>query len=113
MVNVPGLNRPAYTGEVIQAPVGGACQVEVSLEAPDKDWHGEANRLDSLELMAITRDEVKTLTTVENPKQPVALTCKLDVPRGGVALRAVGRRHVPERPELAFVTNPVRVQAAN
>jgi hypothetical protein len=113
MVNVPGLNRPAYTGEVIQAPVGATCQVEISSEVPEKDWHGEANRLDSLELIAITRDEVKTLTTVENPKQPVALTCKLDVPRGGVALRAVGRRHVPERPELAFVTNPVRVQADN
>jgi hypothetical protein len=113
MVNVPGLHRAAYPGEVIQAPVGGACQVEVSLEAPDKDWHGEANRLDSLELMAITRDEVKTLMTAENPKQPVALTCKFDVPSGGVVLRAVGRRRVPEHPDLAFVTNPVRVQAAD
>jgi VanZ family protein len=104
-----GLHRPAIAGEAIRVRAGTPLLVALRLEVPSVDWQGQPNRIDELELIAITASGARSV--VRQPPALAATPLHAVVPAspGGMMLRARGRRIVPEGPDLLFYTNPVQV----
>jgi hypothetical protein len=111
-IDAPGLPRPATAGEVIEVPLGTKLTVELKMEVPNSDWQGQPNRIDEIELIAITNEGASI--RVNQPPDPgrTALSEVVEVPSGGIVLRARGRRIVVGSPHLMFYTNPIRARAA-
>jgi hypothetical protein len=80
---------------------------------PLRDWAGQPNGLDEIELIAVAPDAARVVAREEiwDP-EGLLLTHRVKVPETGLVLRARGRRHVAGGPDLLFHTNPVRVVAA-
>lgn len=108
-VHTQGLPRPAMAGESLSVPAGAELIVELSCRIPDRDWAEQPNRLDQIELIAVTDSGAKVLAEREPATSGPALRETIQVPQGGVVLRARGRRIVAEGPDLLFYTNPVRI----
>lgn len=104
-----GLHRPAIAGEAIRVRTGTPLLVALRMEVPSLDWQGQPNRIDELELIAVSASGARTVV-----KQPPALAATplhavVPASAGGMMLRARGRRIVPDGPDLLFYTNPVQV----
>jgi hypothetical protein len=111
MVDAPGLLRPAHAGEVIEALPGTQVTVHLRFITPELDWQGKPNRIDNVELIAITAQGAD-IVAQRPPQGPgLALVEQLDVPDGGLVVRARGRRSVAGEPALMFYTNPIRIVA--
>ncbi len=68
------------------------------------------NKIDTVELIAITQEKVAIIARQSVQKQDGPLiSMAFEVPAGGVVLRARGRRIVSDGPDLMFYTNPVRI----
>jgi hypothetical protein len=106
-----GLPRPATPGEVIEVPLPCTIQVKLSMNVPDKDWEGQPNHIDSIELVGITRDGASIIAERAPSSDAAAFSESVAVPSGGIVLRARGRRMVDGGPSLMFYTNPIRVAA--
>ena len=104
-----GLPRPAIAGEAIRVRAGTSLLVALRLEVPSVDWQGQPNRIDELELIAVTASGAQSV--VRQPPALAATPLHAVVPAraGGMMLRARGRRIVPDGPDLLFYTNPVQV----
>ena len=113
-VSAEGLDRPAWPGEVIEAPPGVEVVARVSFVVPPRDHAGALNRIAEVEIIAITAQGARIVSRhslpVENARHPVIVE-SLTVPVGGVVLRARGRRLVPDGPDLYFYTNPIRIHS--
>lgn len=109
--SLPGLPRPAEAGESVSAPVGATATVSLHIETPATDYLGRANRIDAVELIAISRDKADVVFSGP-PTIPAAFSVRVTVPRGGLVLRARGRRNVDGEPPLMFYTNPIRITAS-
>jgi hypothetical protein len=109
LVDAPGLPRPAEAGEAIEVPPGSQITVSLRFRVPETDWNGTANRIDNVELVAVTAEGARVVASRAPEASPSAMTETLDVPAGGVVLRARGRRELDSEPDLMFYTNPVRV----
>ena len=106
-VSAPGLPREAIAGEAIHTSPGSKLHVSLHLESPLVDWQGEPNWIDQIELIYITAGVANDL--VRPATSDMALSVWVEVPEGGVTLRARGRRVVSEGPDLMFYTNPIQV----
>ncbi|MCP3979210.1 MAG: CehA/McbA family metallohydrolase [bacterium] len=110
-VNAAGLDRPAHSGEVIEARIGSSVTVELRVEIPEADWEGAENRLNRVELIRVTDDGAEVVLAQTPAAQGPALRQELEVPPGGMVLRARGRRMNVGGDDFLFYTNPVRVLA--
>ena len=108
-VEAPGLPRPASVGEVIEVPPSTQVTARVRFIVPARDWAGQPNRIDAIELVAITTNAVKVLAHRPPKSQGAALVETVTVPAEGLVLRVRGRRVVSDGPDLIFYTNPIRI----
>ena len=111
VVEAPGLSRPAMAGETIDAASGSTVTAKVKLDIPPTDWEGKPNRIDAIELIAVTRDNAQIVATRPPAPGAEAFSETVTVPTGGIVLRARGRRTVEDGPSLMFYTNPIRIVA--
>ena len=111
-VAADGLERPAHAGEVIQVAVGGSVNVRLTGQVPELDWSGQPNHLDAVELIVVTTEGVGSteIANTRSPSDGLDVVQKLDVPAGGLVVRARGRRKVTDGPDLMFYTNPIRIE---
>jgi hypothetical protein len=112
-VEAEGLPRRAYPGEVVALPAGKPITVCVNCIVPDQDWQGQPNRVDVVELIGISGNSASVLTKTSLSPEGVAQFDGLEVPQGGLALRARGRRLNVDGPDLLFYTNPIRIQTTS
>lgn len=110
-VAAPELPRPAAAGEVVRLPLGNAFTVQLRCTVPAKDWQGNANHIDAIELIAVTQDSGRIVAKLQLDKDGVTAPTSLAVPAGGIVLRARGRRKMEGGPDWMFYTNPIRILA--
>ncbi len=103
-----GLPRPAMAGETVRLPSGAELTVEVRATVPPADWAGQPNRIDRVELIAVTEDRAEVVHS--GPLSNGGLRYQMTVPAGELVIRARGRRVVEAGPDLQFYTNPIFVQ---
>ena len=108
-VETEGLPRGAFPGEVVSVPAGAEIKVRLDGLIPDRDWAGMPNRIDSVEIIIVTEQSVRSLERRLQPSNVLAVTETLQVPPGGMVIRARGRRVVADGPDLLFYTNPIRI----
>jgi hypothetical protein len=108
-VSAPGLPRPATPGETIRAAAGTQLTVAVSLDVPATDWKGEPNTIDAVEIVTIDAEGARVAAS--GPPKDGTFSTTVTVPKGGLVVRARGRREIADGPDLMFHTNPVRVTA--
>ena len=58
-VSLAGLPRPAQAGETVSASVGLKATVSLHIDVSATDFLGRANRIDTVELIAISKDSVR------------------------------------------------------
>lgn len=107
-----GLPRPAFSGETIDLPVGTPIRVRLSLTVPDVDWKSSPNRVDSVELIAVTPEHSRLVQKTTPHSGHVDIEYETEVPVGGVLFRAIGYRVIKEGSDYSFYTNPIRVLAS-
>jgi hypothetical protein len=107
-VMTPGLERPALAGESIRVPAGATLSVDLVMDVPATDWSGAANRIDAIELIGVSKDGARIVSSGA-PAGDGRWHTEVAVPAGGIALRARGRRVIDDGPDLLFYTNSVRV----
>jgi hypothetical protein len=109
-VEAAGLPRPARPGEVIQVPRGAKVTVSLELSVSAKDWEGNPNRIDMVELIAVTGEGASVQASRAPAPEGPALTEELEIPEGGLVVRARGWRTQADGSRLMFYTNPVRIR---
>ncbi len=105
LVDAEGLPRPGTAGECIEVPRGSQLTVRLQYKLPENDWDGRTNRIDKAELIGIADGQVTTLASARPNSAGPALAERIDVPDGGIVIRARGGNR-----GLMFYTNPIRVQ---
>jgi hypothetical protein len=105
-----GMPRPAVAGETVTAAAGSKGTATLQLSIPPADYAGTLNRIDLVELLAITPAKTEIIFSGA-PGADKAFDVPITVPAGGVVLRARGKRNVEGAPGLMFYTNPIRVTA--
>lgn len=108
-VDVEGLPRPALPGETIQVAPSAQIFASIRCEIPSVDWAGKPNRIDHIELIAVSSDGGRVIASSSSNPSGATRLASLKVPAEGCVLRARGRRLMPDGPELQFYTNPVRI----
>ncbi|HEX5217057.1 MAG TPA: PHP domain-containing protein [Vicinamibacterales bacterium] len=108
-VTAKGLPRAASAGEALRVAAGTAVIVEVTMRVPEKDWRGEPNRVDLVEIIGIDATGAKVMASAPAGGGP-ALSLAVTVPATGLVVRARGFRTMTDGARLAFYTNPVRIQ---
>jgi len=108
-VTAKGLPRAAGAGEALRVASGTSVIVEVTMEVPSKDWRGEPNRIDLVEIIGIDATGAKVMASAPAASGP-ALSLAVTVPATGLVVRARGFRTLTDGSRLAFYTNPVRIQ---
>ena len=107
-VTAPGLERAAIAGETIRVPARAAVTIDIEAMVPETDWAGQPNRIDNIQLIATS--ESGTSVVYDGPLGSNGrVTHQEVVPRGGLTIRARGRRVVEDGPDLLFYTNAIRV----
>ncbi|MFO0843958.1 MAG: PHP domain-containing protein [Gemmataceae bacterium] len=110
-VEAAGLPRPAHVGEVVELTAGSSFGVSLRCFVPPVDWKGGRNRIDAVELIGITAAETRLLPTRGmSPEQGYVESERLEVPAGGMVIRARGVREMGPGQRLLFYTNPIRIQ---
>lgn len=108
-VEAQGLPRPAMAGEVIELGAGADVTVRARFSVPPTDWAGKPNRIDAIELIAISAEGAMVVADRAPESGPYALSERVSVPAGGLVLRVRGRRIVENGPDLMFYSNPIRI----
>lgn len=109
-VTAPDLPRPAGVGEVVQLPAGSSFTVQLRCVVPAKDWQGNANQIDTIELITVTPSSARIAATLKPDQDGVSPATTLEVPAGGIVIRARGQREMKNGHNLMFYTNPIRIQ---
>lgn len=114
-VDAAGLARPAWAGEIIEVLPQTTITVRMDMQVPDHDWDGHTNRIDALELIAIssTSGNAKIIATKRPNRENPVFTKTFEALPGGMVLRARGRRVVDAGPDLMFYTNPIRIRVSD
>jgi PHP domain len=107
-VSAPGLERAAIVGEHVRVRAGTTLSVDLEMLVPATDWSGAANRIDAIELIGVSKDGARIVSSGA-PAEDGRWHTEVAVPAGGIALRARGRRVIDDGPDLLFYTNSVRV----
>ena len=102
-----GLSRPAIAGETVRLPKGAPITVDLRATVPATDWEGLPNRLDLVDIIGVTGTGSTVLHS--SPLVDGLVRYQMSVPRGGITVRARGRRIVADGPDLLFYTNPIAV----
>ena len=109
-VTAKGVPRAAGAGEVVRVPAGTSVVVDISLQVPPKDWNGQPNRIDLIELIGIDATGAKVIAGAAPAATGPAFSQSVTVPAGGLVVRARGFRAMADGSRLAFYTNPVRIR---
>jgi hypothetical protein len=104
---VPGLKRPVAPGEVVQMRPGVVATVTLRTVVPERDYLGNENTIDRVELIGIT-DEGFSMLYAGPPGATDAFKVSVSVPPNGIVLRARGSRAGGDG-TLLFYTNPIRL----
>ena len=104
-----GLDRPAVAGEAVRLPAGTMATLVLRAEVPATDWAGQPNRIDTVELIGVSRNGTSVLKAGSLDHQG-AFRFTLPIPQDGITVRARGRRIVDDGPDLLFYTNPIQVR---
>ena len=107
-VSAPGLPRPAIAGEAIAVPRAASVTVDLSFRATGTTWSGASSRVDRVQLITVDATGTRIAVDERHDGQPM-LTRSLQVPPGGLVIRARGYADTSAGDRLAFYTNPVRV----
>jgi hypothetical protein len=108
-VEAAGLPRRAGVGEVIELPQGSTLSIQLRCTVPAMDWEGKANRLDEIEVIGIQRGSTRIVATLKPTKGGEVPPTTLEVPAGGIVIRARGRRNTTNGGNLMFYTNSIRI----
>lgn len=111
-VEIIGLPRRAWPGEVVETPADTLVTVRVEFVVPPRDYSGAPNRIDAVELIGVSAQGARIIAqcaprSADGGRATVAETVR--VPAGGLVLRARGRRRLDDAPDLMFYTNPIRI----
>ena len=109
-VTAKGLPRAAGAGEIVRVPRGSSVVVDVTMQVPAKDWRGEPNRIDLVEIIGIDATGAKVIASAPPAATGAALSHTVAVPATGLVVRARGFRTMTDGSRLAFYTNPIRIQ---
>lgn len=109
-VEAEGLPRRAYPGEAIALPAGKSITVRVKCVVHEKDWQGQPNRIDVVELIGITGNSASVLGKKPLSPDGTVQFDAVEVPEAGLVVRARGRRISSDATDLLFYTNPIRIQ---
>jgi hypothetical protein len=109
-VTAKGVARAAGAGEVIRVPAGTSVVVDVTLQVPPKDWNGQPNHIDLIELIGIDATGAKVIAGAAPAGMGPAFSNTVSVPAAGLVVRARGFRTMADGSRLAFYTNPVRIR---
>lgn len=109
-VTAKGVPRAAGAGEVVRVAAGTSVVVDVTLQVPPKDWNGQPNRLDLIEIIGIDAIGTKVIASGAPAASGPALSQAVTVPAAGLVVRARGFRTMADGSRLAFYTNPVRIR---
>jgi hypothetical protein len=104
------LPRPAHAGETVALKTPATCQVRFTFETPPTDWRQQPNRIESVELIGVTAETTAVLGASQKLANGEPVIFSVEVPAGGMVIRARGRRSAADGPDLEFYTNPIRVQ---
>jgi hypothetical protein len=107
-VSAPGLERAAIVGEQVRVRAGTTLSVDLEMLVPATDWSGAANRIDAIELIGVSKDGARIVSSGA-PAGDGRWHAEVAAPAGGIALRARGRRVIDDGPDLLFYTNSVKV----
>jgi hypothetical protein len=110
-VESPMLPRAAGVGEVVELPEDSVFSINFRCTVPETDWEGMPNYIDEIELIAVTGEGTKTLATAWLDKGGSIQPQPMQVPAGGVVLRARGKRILTGGGNLLFYTNSIRIQS--
>jgi len=105
-----GLSRAAVAGETVEVSPGVGAVASIQVSVPDRDYSGEPNRLDELEIISMAENGAQTVHGP--PDANGRFESSFKVPPAGIILRARGRRIVSGGPHFMFYTNPIRVSVA-
>jgi hypothetical protein len=105
-----GVARPVSAGETAAARIGSTATVTLRMKVPSTDYLGRANRIDTVELIAVSAMKTETIFSGP-PGTSDAFNTVVSVPPGGIVLRARGRRTLDDQTALMFYTNPIRLTA--
>jgi hypothetical protein len=108
-LSADGLSRPAHAGEAIHVKPNASCQLALRLEIPPWDWQDVANKIDVVEFIAVDAKGARIAASFVDVTTDKVMDLQITVPDGGMVVRARGRRHIFQRPDYVFMTNPIRV----
>ena len=111
-VDATDLKRMAMPGEAIRVPAGSQVSVSLRMRVPQRDWRGNSNRIDEVELITVDAEGAHSFVKSQPKPDGSISTLSLNVPEGGLVIRARGRRAVADGPDLLFYTNPIRILAS-
>ena len=114
LVHHEDLDRPARPGEWVEVR-DGQINVTIRFTTPERDLLQYPNRIDQIELIAVTPSETRILATVQPTADgsEVNLLSAFTVPIEGIVFRARGKRINDSDLPLHFVTNPIRLSAVD
>ena len=110
-VEAPGLERPAYPGEAISAVPATTVTVNLKGLVPEKDWSGQANTIEAIELIVVTPEGTRVISKEIPFSNTFEFREQLIVHPAGMVVRARGRRKIADKPDLMFYTNPIRIDS--
>ena len=105
--SAPGVQRPIIPGETVQMPAGMSSEVTLHLSVPELDYRGGMNRIETVELIGVSAEGAKVLFSGA-PSGAQAFSLPVNVPTGGLAVRARGQRSDGAGGHFLFYTNPIR-----
>lgn len=111
-IKTDGLNRAAWAGETLWVPAGTTVDVQLTADVPETDLFGRPNRIDEVEFIIVNHDSVETFSVSPNSGLQLVAAHQVRMESASLAIRARGRRHIPDGPDLLFYTNPIRLTAS-
>jgi hypothetical protein len=109
MLQAEGLPRAAIAGESVEVPAETQVTATVSATVPPTDWENAPNRIDTIDLIAGSKDGTAIMHS-GSPDAGGTYRYSFVLPEGGLTIRARGRRVVADGPDLLFYTNAVVIR---
>jgi hypothetical protein len=109
-VQADDLPHPVIAGQRLTSRAGKRVTATLTFDVPSKDYAGNDNRIDVVELIGISAGKASVIYSGP-PGTPDAFSVPVTVPPGGIVLRARGKRGADGPSALMFYTNPIRIEA--
>jgi hypothetical protein len=111
-VRLAGLPRPAQAGETVSASVGVKATISLDIDVPATDFLGRANRIDTVELIAISKD-TSAIVYSGAPRRQRRFRSSSSFRQADSSCERVADATSHGEPALMFYTNPIRIVAAD